>query len=196
MTADDRTVSVTFTPAEHERLTAVADDPAELVHEAAVDRVELAEAITYTDERRFAGPDGFRRMTESDPPTWPCGELVGLEARSMGDGEARWVMEAGPEHANPMGTLHGGVLCDLGDAAMGSAFMSTVGDDESFTTVDLSVNFLRPVWSGRLTADARVVHRGRTIGLCECDVQNEDGDLVARLAATCLVLRGDQASTR
>jgi hypothetical protein len=63
-------------------------------------------------------------------------------------------LRSGPQHANPMGTLHG-VLCDLSDAAMGMAFATTLAPDESFTTVSLSINFFRPVtffWRSRLTA--------------------------------------------
>ena len=65
--------------------------------------------------------------------------------------------EAGPQHANPMGTLHGGVLCDVADAAMRMAFASTLAADESFTTINLSMNFFRPVWNERLRAEARVI---------------------------------------
>lgn len=83
----------------------------------------------------------------------------------MGDGEARWMLEAGPEHANPMGSLHGGVLCDLDDAALSTAYMSTIDAYESFTTVALTVHYLRPIWSGRLEALGRVIHKGRTVGL-------------------------------
>lgn len=196
MTEDDgTTIEVEFTAAEHQRLRERADDPAALVHDATIWRVDLAEAIAYTEAGEFAGPDGFAKLVEATTPTWPYGALVGLEAVSIGDGESRWIMDAGPEHANSMGTVHGGVICDLGDAAMGTAYMSTVRPDESFTTVDLTVNFLRPVWTGRLEADGRVVHRGRTVGLVECDVTNEADDLVARLSSTCLTLR-DAATDR
>jgi uncharacterized protein (TIGR00369 family) len=71
--------------------------------------------------------------------------------------------------------------------------MSTVDPDESFTTVDLTVNYLRPVWSGRLEAIGRVVHKGRTIGLAECDVTTAEGTLVARLAGTCMTLQKGSA---
>jgi uncharacterized protein (TIGR00369 family) len=93
-----------------------------------------------------------------------------------------------------MGTIHGGVLCDLGDAALSTAYMSTVNPDESFTTVDLTVNYLRPVWRGRLEAIGRVVHKGRTIGLAECDITTEQGDLVARLSGTCMTLQKESAN--
>ena len=104
--------------------------------------------------------------------------------------------QAGPEHANPMGTLHGGVFCDLADAAMGMAYASTLEDGESFTTLELKINFLRPVWNAALTADGRVVQAGRSVGLTECDVTDERGRLVARASSTCMTLRGEQADGR
>jgi len=57
-------------------------------------------------------------------------ELVGFEIGEGSNGRAVMTLQAGPQHANPMGTLHGGVLCDIGDAAMGYAFASTLGDGE------------------------------------------------------------------
>lgn len=182
-------VEVEFTPEEYERLNEVADDPAAMVHDAALRRVDVAEAIAYTEAGEFAGPDGFAKLVDEHTPTWPYGALAGLETASIEEGESRWAMDVGPEHANPMGTIHGGVLCDLGDAAMGTAYMSTVEPDESFTTVDLTANFLRPVRTGRLEAVGHVVHRGRRVGLVECEITNEAGNLVASLSSTCLTLR-------
>jgi uncharacterized protein (TIGR00369 family) len=126
----------------------------------------------------------------------PVAELVGMRPVSFGSGEAVFVMDAESRHHNPMGTVHGGVLCDLADAAMGFAFASTLGSGESFTTLELKINFLRPVFEGRLTASARVVHRGRTIGMVECDVTTGEGKPVARASSTCSVLRGEGAKGR
>jgi uncharacterized protein (TIGR00369 family) len=95
-----------------------------------------------------------------------------------------------------MGTLHGGVLCDVADAAMGIAFAATLGAGESFTTLELKINFLKPVWKARLKATGRVVKRGRVIGMVECDVTDEGDSLVARASSTCMVLRGEQAQGR
>jgi len=99
-------------------------------------------------------------------------------------------------HANPMGTLHGGILCDIADAAMGMAFASTLDEGETFTTLELKINFLKPVWTGRLVATGRVVKGGRTIGLVECDVVDEKERLVARASSTCMTLRGEEANGR
>ncbi|NJL28304.1 MAG: PaaI family thioesterase, partial [Thermoanaerobaculia bacterium] len=105
-------------------------------------------------------------------------------------------LDAGPQHANPMGTLHGGVLCDVGDAAMGTAIGSTLVEGESFTTLELKANFFKPVWQARLTATARIVKKTRTIAMIECDVSDEGGSLVARMSSTCMILRGEQAHGR
>jgi uncharacterized protein (TIGR00369 family) len=75
----------------------------------------------------------------------PVARLIGFEAKDIGDGRATVTLSAGPQHANPMGTLHGGILCDIADAAMGMAFASTLAPEESFTTVELKINFFRPV---------------------------------------------------
>ena len=98
-------------------------------------------------------------------------------------------MEAGERHHNPMGTLHGGVYCDLADAAMGYAYAATLGDGETFTTVELKINFFRPVRRGRLTAEAKVVKAGSTLGYVECEVKDQDGRLVAKAASTCIKLK-------
>lgn len=126
----------------------------------------------------------------------PVAELIGFDVEEIGDGRAVGVMQAGPQHANPMGTLHGGVLCDLADAAMGMAFASTLAPGESFTTMALTINFFRPVWKARLRAEARVTNRGKSVGYIECDVTDQDGKQVAKANSTCMVLRGEQAKQR
>ena len=190
----ERTLELALTDEEYDRLTAVTDAPEELAREALLRRVGLEESIAFTREGGFRVDD--RSAIADDAPRPPIGSLVGFDVDHVADGESRLTFEAGPQHANPMGTLHGGVLCDVGDAAMGTAYASTLGPEESFTTLELKVNYLRPVWDATLTATGRVVSGGRTVGLVECDVHNEDERLVARLSSTCLTLRGEQASGR
>src|SRR5205809_4256362 len=133
------------------------------------------------------------RGEEAHPPV---AELIGFHVTSIEPGKAIFELEAGPQHANPMGTLHGGVICDVADAAMGVAYASTLGEGESFTTLELKINFLRPFWSGRLVATARTVKTARTIGLVECDVTDADEQLVARAISTCMTLRGESSEGR
>jgi len=140
--------------------------------------------------------DRVHAMIRGEAPNTPAADLIGFRAVEVGDGTAVFEMEAGPRHANPMGTLHGGILCDIADGAMGVAYSTALGDGESFTTLELKINFLKPVWNARLRATARVVKRGKTVGLVECDVVDEKGSLVARASSTCLTLSGDKAAGR
>ena len=126
----------------------------------------------------------------------PIAELIGFTVEEIGAGRAVASLQAGPEHANPMGTLHGGILCDISDAAMGMAFATTLAPDESFTTVTLSIRFFRRVWQTLLRAEGRVVNRGKNMGYLECDVTDQDGRQVAKASSTCFVLRGEQAKAR
>jgi uncharacterized protein (TIGR00369 family) len=130
------------------------------------------------------------------PPRPPVAELIGITFVSLGDGECTMELEVEERHSNPMGTVHGGILCDLADAAMGAAYFSALAEGESFTTLELKVNFLRPFWQGKLVANGRVVSRGRTVGLAECDVLDDQGRLIARAISTCMTLRSDAASGR
>lgn len=123
-------------------------------------------------------------------------ELLGIEFVSSGAGERIMKLVADERHSNPMGTIHGGVIGDVADAAMGMAYFSGLEPGESFTTLELKINFLRPFWTGTLLAHGRVVHRGRTVGLTECDVVDADGRLIARASSTCMTLRGEAASGR
>lgn len=122
--------------------------------------------------------------------------LIGFEAKDIAGGRAILTFLAGPQLANPMGTLHGGILCDVADAAMGMAFASTLAPDESFTTVELKINFLRPVWQARLNAEGNVVQRGRKVRYMECGIFDEENRLVAKASCTCMVLRGQKAEGR
>ncbi len=126
----------------------------------------------------------------------PVARLIGFEAKEIGDGRATVTLSAGPQHANPMGTLHGGILCDIADAAMGMAFASTLGSGESFTTVELKINFFRPVREAQLKAESRVVRRGRNLGYVECEITDDTGRLIAKAASTCLALKGQDAKGR
>jgi uncharacterized protein (TIGR00369 family) len=136
------------------------------------------------------------RMTPEKVRNMPVGRLIGFETREIMAGRAVVTLAAGPQHANPMGTLHGGILCDIADAAMGIAFASTLAAGESFTTVELKINYFRPVWNATLKAEGKVVRRGSTIGYVECEVTDEEERLVAKAASTCLVLSGDSAKGR
>ena len=137
-----------------------------------------------------------QKMVNGELPQPPVSELIGFKLESVEKGRAVVTLEADDRHRNPMGTLHGGVLCDITDAAMGMAYASSLAEGETFTTLELKINFLKPVWKASLRAEGTVVRQGRTVGMVECTVKDSKGDLVAKASSTCMTLRGEQARGR
>ena len=129
------------------------------------------------------------KILRGEAPAAPIARLLGLVLKSIEPGRAVFEMEADERHHNPLGTLHGGIYCDLADVAMGYAYAATLGEGETFTTIELKINFLRAVRKATLTAEATVVKAGSTLGYVECAVKDQAGKLVARAASTCMKLR-------
>lgn len=134
-------------------------------------------------------------LTAGENPI-PLGEVMGFRATSIERGTATIEMAAGPEHHNPMGTVHGGVCCTLADTAMGIAHASLLEDGETSTALEIKINFVRPIWKDTLVARGRAVKHGRTVSLMECDVVDAKDRLVARASGTFMTLRGEQAQGR
>jgi uncharacterized protein (TIGR00369 family) len=129
------------------------------------------------------------------PP--PIAKTLGFELVDVGPGTATLQMQARTDvHANPMGTIHGGVLCDVADATIGTAHSTTLLEGESFTSVDLQINFFRPVWNETIRSVARPVHSGKTVSRYVCDLTRGDGKLIAQVTSTVMTLRGGGAAGR
>jgi len=144
----------------------------------------LSGTVTPTDKSPFNFP-------------FPIMKTLGFRLVEVSEGAASMEMEAKTEfHSNPMGTIHGGVLCYIAESAIGTAHFTTVADRESFASIDLQINFFRPVWNERLRAVARPIHRGRTITRYVCDVTRADGKLIAQVMSTIMTLRGEAAQGR
>lgn len=126
---------------------------------------------------------GVEQINELPPP---MAVLLGFESVDVLPGRSVIEFEPSEKHANPLGTLHGGIMCDLGDAAMASAYASTLEPDEMFATIELDAKYLKPVWQEKLVAEATVIKQGRRTGLMECRVETDDGDLVAYLNSICM----------
>jgi uncharacterized protein (TIGR00369 family) len=134
-------------------------------------------------------------VREVVPGSW--GKFLGLSLIRNGTGQVTVEFEVDTErHGNPMGTVHGGLLCEIADSAMGLAYASTMAPGESCATLELKINFLHPIWKAKLSGRAKVVHAGKMAGLIECDVSDERGRLVARASSTCVILRGQFAEGR
>ncbi|MEI8356230.1 MAG: PaaI family thioesterase [Deltaproteobacteria bacterium] len=140
--------------------------------------------------------DRIKKLIESGKPLMPIADLIGFSIKSVQQGQAVVEFEMSQEHTNTMGTLHGGVLCTIADTAMGVAFFTMLEKTETLTTLELKINYLKPVWKGKLLALGRVVKKGKLTGLVECDVLDEQEPLVARASGTFMVLTGEQAINR
>jgi uncharacterized protein (TIGR00369 family) len=112
--------------------------------------------------------------------------LVGAEAPTARDGEARLEVEVDERHLNPAGAVHGGMLATLVDTTMGAAVRSAA-DGEGAATSQLSVTYLRPGKPGTLVVTATVRKRGESLTVCEADVAQDGKSLVHALATFALI---------
>lgn len=119
----------------------------------------------------------------------PITELLGITPVVLLRGDVTVAMEADARFHSPLGLVHGGVLVDLADVAMGTAVAMTLGPADAFVTTDLHVSFLKSVRDGRVTARAVIVKEGRSTVYLETDVRQGDA-LLARVMSTCMVRRG------
>ena len=133
--------------------------------------------------------------TVSYPP--PIAKTIGFELVDIGQASAILKMQTDPAiHGNPMGTIHGGVLCDIADAAIGTAHGTTLTENESFTSIDLNITFFRPLWKDEILATARAVQLGKTVSFYTCDITRSDGKLVAVVTSSLMTLRGEHTKGR
>lgn len=136
-----------------------------------------------------ASPDGA--AGEADYGQFPLRTFLGMELTGDAPGIGHATVDVGPEHLNPNGVVHGAVLFALVDTAMGKATMSVVDEPGRYcASVEVSLRFIRPAVSGRVTAEARVVKRGRHLAHLDADVHDVDGRLVATSTGTFALLGG------
>jgi uncharacterized protein (TIGR00369 family) len=95
-----------------------------------------------------------------------------------------------PDHSvyNPIGVVHGGLVCALLDSVCGCAVQTTLPQGQGYTSVEIKVSYLRPVRAGDvLTAVGTVVKPGRRVAFSEGEVRDGEGRVVATATSTCLV---------
>ncbi|CEK09538.1 PaaI family thioesterase [Legionella hackeliae] len=129
------------------------------------------------------------------PP--PIAKKLGFKLIAVELGQATIELYADPAlHANPMVTIHGGVVCDIADVSIGTAHATTLDANESFTTLDLQNSFFRPIWKEKLLAIAKPINLEKTVSRYHCDLLRSDGKLVAQATSTVMTLRGTDAKGR
>jgi uncharacterized protein (TIGR00369 family) len=137
------------------------------------------------------GLELLQAIAAGNAPGAPIAELMGFEPVEAEEGRVLFAAVPGPEHYNPIGTVHGGLAATLLDSAMGCAVHTTLPEGTAYATLELKVNFTRPITSdtGRLLCEGTVVHRGGRVATAEGRVIAErDGKLLAHGTTTCLLM--------
>jgi uncharacterized protein (TIGR00369 family) len=119
----------------------------------------------------------------------PFARLLGVEIESIEPGHSVILLKIREELKQYHGVLHGGAIASLIDTAMALAILPELKEDERTTTVDLTVNYLRPLSQGTARADARIVRAGRTVIALTAEVFDEDGKLAATSLSTYLRIK-------
>src|SRR6267142_4442067 len=125
-----------------------------------------------------------RALLEAEPDGWM--QTLGARITEAEPGRVVLELVAGPEHRHGGGVVQGGVITQIADAAMGMSLATLQEDGMWNTTIELKINFIRPVISGRIRAVGRVVEIKQTLMFGEADVLDEQDRLVARASSTCL----------
>jgi acyl-CoA thioesterase len=153
-------------------------------------------AIAEAAQEEAAMVDLLERIRQADSAMMPFGHTLGFQVEDLSPGEAVVVMSSEKRHHNVFGYTHGGAIFSLADTAIGLAYIASLREHQTATTVESKINFLRPALQGALHAHARTVKQGRTMSFIECDILDEEGRLIARASATMLVLEDDRTDGR
>jgi uncharacterized protein (TIGR00369 family) len=131
----------------------------------------------------------LKDMIDGTIPQPPMCGTLGFHLAEAAEGFAAF--EGLPEfrHYNPIGTVHGGFAATLLDSALGCAVFSTMAKGEAWTTLELKLNFVRPIGqdTGAVRTEGRIVHRGRSVATAEGTVKDRAGKLYAHATTTCMI---------
>lgn len=137
-----------------------------------------------------------RMKTHMQYPT-PISRTLGMNIEDIGLGTATVSINTKKElHANQQGTTHGGLISELADASIGTAHSTFIEDGQSFTSIELKINFYRPVFDDRLTAKAKPLQKGKNVSHYICEITNTEDKMVAVATSTVMTLYGDRALGR
>ena len=145
---------------------------------------------TAENFRMQGGLAALRAMVEGSEPQPPIMETLNCALVEVSEGQAVFAMTPAEYHYNPIGVVHGGVAATLLDSAMGCAVNSMLPAGMGFTTLEIKVNYLRPLTmtTGPVRAEGTVTHLGRRIAVAEGNITDAVGKLYAAASATCLIL--------
>ena len=144
--------------------------------------------------RDLSGLDYMHAIAAGQIPPPPIAVLMGFELVAVEEGRAVFAVTPGEYHYNPIGVVHGGLAATLLDSAMGCAVHSTLPAGTGYTTLEVKVNFARPITgaTGRVVCEGTLIHRGWTVATAEGRLTAEKtGKLLAHGTTTCLLFSGN-----
>jgi uncharacterized protein (TIGR00369 family) len=141
--------------------------------------------------RNLSGLEFLRKIVAGELPPPPIGSLMNFAIAEFSEGSAVFVVEPAEYHYNPIGVVHGGVAATLLDSAMGCAVHSTLPAGAGYTTLEIKVNYLRPMTAktGSVRCEAKVIHVGQRTALAEGRIVDHHGKVYAHGTTTCMVFR-------
>ena len=141
--------------------------------------------------RELSGMDYIQAIFAGEVPAPPISELMGFRGVFAEPGHAVFEMEPGPQHYNPIGSVHGGIALTLLDSAMGCAVHTTLGAGVGYTTLEVKTNFVRPISAdtGVIRCEGVVLHSGSRIATAEGKLTDAAGKLLAHGTTTCLIFQ-------
>jgi len=147
-------------------------------------------AISVEAARSLSGIDFVRKIMSGHVPPPPTFELIGFRLTGVEPGRVSGDLDPAEFHYNPMGGVHGGIVCFLLDSVMGLAVHSQLPTGNMFATLEVKVHFVRPISAktGILIAQGNIVHPGSRIATAEARLVDENGKLFAHGTATCMVI--------
>lgn len=153
--------------------------------------------MPHVADADLAALPGLRLMqgvAEGRSPEAPLAELMDFAGGGAGEG---WVVShghPGPQHLNPLGTVHGGDAATLLDSCMGCAVHTTLAAGIGYSTVDLKITYLKamPATIGEVTARGEVISSGRRIATARGTLTDAQGRLLATGTTTCLIFPADE----
>lgn len=152
--------------------------------------LEWADPLTtLSSAEARSGLDFLRAIAAGETPPPPMAVLMNMQIDSVDKGRVAFTATPGEEHYNPHGTVHGGFSATLFDTALGCAVHSLLDKGFGYTTLELHVNFVRPITheSGRLRCDAMVLFGGKRVATAEAKLYDGDGRLLGHATTTCLI---------
>lgn len=137
----------------------------------------------------LGGIEYLRAIARGELPAAPIADLMGFALSEIQEGRVVFECTPAEYHYNPIGNVHGGLACTLFDSAMGCAVHTMLPAGVAYTTVELKVNFLRPidVRTGLLLCEGKTIHVGGRIATAEARLLDEAGKLYGHATTTCMI---------